>query len=154
MKRSDPLMLVLVCVLGAGGCGGAGTGPTTSTATSTMSATIDGQNWTAVQVQVQHNGGDVEISGNDGRSLGIQLGFLATGIGTLTFGTGVPAGATVSLGNTVWVAGTYTGSGSVSVTSLSASEIKGMFAFTAHSDAVGVQPADRSVINGRFDVIF
>lgn len=155
MTRVGAGLLVLAGIVVAAGCGGYGTTPTgpTGSSTDTMTAVVDGQPWTAAQVQVVHSGGMVTIGGASTQLLGIGLVFTDSA-GTFTIGADPAATATVTMSTSTWAASVATGSGTITVTSITSTRVSGTFSFVAPAVGTGTTPASRTVTQGKFDVAF
>jgi hypothetical protein len=146
--------IVLVgSLLVAAACGGdSTTGPGT---TGAMSATIDGAHWTSsLGAAASHASGAYGVGGSNS-SFTLGIGFADTGVGTYEVSATSPTNLIVTQqGGAAWVANVTGGSGSVTVTSVSATRITGTFNFTAiplpNSGATG----NRTITNGTFDITF
>jgi len=139
-------------------CGGSSDDSPTGTTGGTsgiFSATVGGVAWTAVSPVYLINSSGVTISGaNAGNTMTVTLSFLATGPGTVSLNfpqstnglgtvnkTGGQAYSTIATG----------GTGTVTVTTLTAHRAIGTFVF----DAIGSGPTDiLHVTNGKFDITF
>jgi len=158
--RKSALVLALPLALACGG-GDDDTGPSGSTGS--MSATIGGVSWNAnLTVQGAYTGGVLAIGGNGGSGANnYQVNITVTNItaaGTFNFGVGAIGNqALVTLiGNPVstWGATFAGGSGSITVTSLTASRAQGTFTFTANASPGTAATGTKAVTNGQFDVRF
>jgi len=155
MTRVSAGLIVLAGIVAAAGCGGSGstpTGPTGGT-TDTMTAMVDGQSWNAAQVQVVRNGTLVTIGGANTQLMGIGLVFTDSA-GAFTIGSDLAATATVTMGSNSWTASAATGSGSITVTSITSTRVSGTFSFVAPTLESGVTPPSRTVTQGKFNVAF
>jgi hypothetical protein len=122
-----------------------------------MSARIDGVQWTATNVGVTARNGALIVAG--GNPAGIAVGFAASmiqGTGTQNFGPGIvsAANASVTASTMTWGASNFQGSGSVTLTTLTANRATGTFTFTAPALTAGSTPSPRVVTAGQFDVRF
>jgi hypothetical protein len=152
-------MLVAVATVAA--CGGGGDGgpaspnPNQNTSLSTMSARIDGVQWTATNVGVTARNGSLIVAGAN--TAGVAVGFgvsMIQGTGTQTFGPGIvsAANASVTAGTMSWSASNFQGTGSVTLTTLTANRATGTFQFSAPALTAGSTPSPRVVTSGAFDV--
>jgi hypothetical protein len=133
-------------------------GPLPENAGSKLSATLNGASYNASDVSSAFNNGVLTVVGNNAtRSLTISLpGVPVTGVGTYTLGAASGRVMGMSVLNGTQLAGTYSssvtgGSGSVTITSLTTTRIKGTFTATlgaAGSGATGTV----TVTNGSFDL--
>ena len=146
---------------GGGGGGGGGNGP--------MTATIDGQSWTAESNTFQVTSDNtlpgylilsgLQLNGTDYTTLSLYLGFIS-GPGTYPLGVnqgttpGGGGGVIVKVGATLNIyAVDFTGDrGSVTITSLTATRIAGTFNFVAPPSLGSGAPGVKTVTNGSFDV--
>ncbi len=159
--------LVLAACGGGGSGGGGPAGPGGGTAAFT--ATIDGQSFAAdantftvtgnpgVPGSLIISGADV-VSGSDYRALSLSVSFIgATGAYPIGINIGTTAGGTASVtdvaGSTVttWMTSLNGAAGTVTITSLTATRMKGTFSFTADLSPPG-PGAQATVTNGSFDV--
>ncbi len=164
MRR--PSLLALLFLLAA--CGGSSTGPDDGGGgggggggTDRLTATIDGQAFTATTVQANPvsvvpgslNFLGFQTAGGVTRSIAISLAYI-TGPGTYPFGTNIgttPGGVASHLsGAAVWTTPLSGTAGSITITSISATRVVGTFTFTA--TPVGGTAANLVVTNGSFNV--
>ena len=159
-----PLQLLSIAFLvSAVGCGGSDsngvTNPNPQQSAGTMSARIDGATWTASAVTVAVNTNGLIISGASTSGIGVAVGASRLlGTGTQTFGTGTNfnALATMTTGTQSWSATGIQGSnssGSVTLTTLTATRAVGTFTFNAAALAGGAT-GTKVVTSGVFDVTF
>lgn len=146
---------------GPGGPGGGGVG---------FSATIDGQAWTADATGFSVTGnpgvpGSLIIAGvevvapNDYRTLSLTVSFIgAPGVYPIGINIGTTPGATASVTqvspgpvSTFWLTSLNGAAGTLTVTSLTATRMKGTFSFTGDLSPPGPGP-QATVTNGSFDV--
>ncbi len=152
MRSVSHMSLAVTLALGLIACGGnGGTGPSGGPAAS-VSAKIDGQAWAANASTANRSGGYIIIGSGSSNGIGIGLGFPDQGAGTYDLAVGA-TNANVVDGSDVWTASAAGGSGSVVVTSVTATEVIGTFSFTGVASG-GVSPATRVVTSGKFDVKF
>ena len=169
---------VLVAALFAtAGCGGS-SAPTAAGATSspvgtsscsggtargTMSARIDGVPWTATCIVLAKNDAVtcqcVAISGGDSAIPQLVAGFGApNGVGTYPIGPPLnPANGVVILGSAnppIWSANAIQGSGTATISTLTATSASGTFAFNAVGGVSGGATSTRVVTDGVFNVTF
>jgi hypothetical protein len=137
-------------------------GPVPENAGSTLSATLNGAAYNAAEVAGQYlaSSGILAVLGNnDTRSLSISLtGISATGVGTYPLSNGSPnrhIGLTIV--NGTQIVGSYhshmTGSsGSVTITSFTATRIKGTFSGVLGPVAGSGATGPMTITNGTFDI--
>ena len=120
-----------------------------------MSAMVDGVQWTATVAFATTTGGIVAVGGSTAAGDGIGFAFQGATTGTYTLGAATvhTANYTDSGAANVWAAGGPVGSGSIVVTTLTASRVAGTFSFQVVSSTGGT-PATRSITQGSFDVAF
>ena len=152
----------------SGGSGGSnpppGSGTATcnapgNTATGSMSATINGTAWRALCVGVSTLApGVISIGGGEPTTAttGMTLGFATNrAIGTTNVGvlSGTNALLTVG-GNALWQAALSNGSGTVTISTLTATSASGTFSFVMTAQAGTVATGTRTVTGGAFSVNF
>ena len=148
---------VVIAACSGGDGGPASPNPTQNTSKSTMSARIDGVQWTATNVGVTARNGSLIVAGANTSAIGVGFGAsMIQGTGTQTFGPGQVSAANgaVTASTMSWGANSFQGSGSVTITSLTANRATGTFAFTAPALIAGSTPSPRVVTSGVFDVTF
>lgn len=155
----NPLRLVLTAwiFVGVAACGDdTPTGPENVLPTNgTMTATVDGDSWTAVQIAAVNNSGVVAISGSNTALLAVGFAFIGDTIGTYPIGPSSSTSANVIDNlSTTWSANGFQGSGTVTVSSLSATGASGTFSYSAPLTSGSGTPATRVVTNGTFNVTF
>jgi hypothetical protein len=156
-----PKLLLLLALLVTTGCGGddddgngSPTGPENPEG-SRVSATIDGQSWSADFVTEVRQGGIIAIGGAEvGGTLGLGIGFADSGAETFMIGPTEIANGNVTQGADSWQANAAVGSGTITVTTLTSDRAVGTFSFTAMAFTQGTTPAERVVTNGSFDIVF
>ena len=152
--------LVSVAALAvAAACGGdssKATGPNnTGTGNRTMSARIDGAAWTATNVAATGANGTLIVSGVRGTDAAVTItASLVQGTGTQSMGRSSIVLGTVTIGSTQWAAGNLQGTGSVTLTLVTATRAVGTFTFTAPAVTASTSPATKTVTQGAFDVTF
>jgi hypothetical protein len=151
------LALALALVFAATACGSdksGGTGPNT-TRNGSMSARIDGANWSAsgaVAAIYQNNIFSVAgTSSNGAATFGFAVG-PATGPGTFTTGQLSAVNAHLTQGSQGWQAALTNGTGTVTLTTLTAGHAVGTFSFTLVPVAGSGAAGNKSVTSGTFDV--
>ncbi len=120
----------------------------------TMSATIDGQAWTAnLAVQGTYANGALVIGGTNTNQRGINIAIPnITQTGTYDAGPGFSAIVTYNIGITTYVTSNVGGTGTVTLTKLSATEAEGTFSVT--TIGAGGTVGTKVITNGKFDVKF
>jgi hypothetical protein len=161
--RTSLQLLSIASLVSAIGCGGSDskgvTNPNPQQTAGTMSARIDGVTWTAVAVTVAVNANGIIISGASSNGIGMAVGASRLlGTATQTFGAGgnFSALATMTTGTQSWSATGVQGtnsSGSVTLTTLTATRAVGTFTFNAAALAGGAT-GTKVVTSGVFDVTF
>jgi len=126
----------------------------------TISARIDGTLWTGtvlvhanrVQNVLSFGGGGLM----NGQATSIAITIIpATGPGTVTFGPGVHAGATLGITQAAsWSASSSQGSGTVTLTTLDDERVAGTFQFVAEPNDTGTATGTRTVTDGQFNIRF
>jgi hypothetical protein len=121
--------------------------------TGRMSATIDvNTGFAARNVIVENAGGTLAfVGGDDTFSLGISFP-TGNGVGVHTVGASSAVTGTLSVGGVGYTASGTAGSGSVTLTTLTATRAVGTFSFTVVN--ASATPASRQITNGSFDVAF
>lgn len=157
------LVLVALLVLSVPGCGGDDDNPTSPgngnpnpNPAAGMTATVNGTAWTSLVTTAINTGGIVAIGGSNLNGLiGIGLGFQGTMPGVYDIGPGLIANANVSnAAGGLWRASDTMGSGTITVTTLTATRVAGTFSFTAPAQMAGTVPPTMAVTSGAFDVEF
>jgi hypothetical protein len=119
-----------------------------------MTATVDGNAWSAIQIQGVNSGTLVSIAGSDAALLSIGFAFQDLGPGTYPIGLGQITRATVTQSSsTVWSATSGLGSGSVTLTTTTNNRAIGTFEFVAELSQ-GTGDATRTITSGAFDVTY
>jgi len=149
--------LVLFALNACGGDGPTGTNGNTNVGDGTMSAAINGAAWRSMKSgdKGSHSGQIYAVVGLNGSytiALGIA-GLTAPGTVDLSLTSGNGSNAIVS--NTVgaWSTAFNGGSGTITVTTLTANRIAGTFSFNAPAGS-GNATGTLQVRNGNFDVTF
>ena len=157
MLRSAVVLVAAATIAACGGSDGgpASPNPNQNTSKSTMSARIDGTQWTATAVGVTARNGALIVAGANGAGVGIGIGAsMIQGTGTQTFGPTSAANGGVTASTMSWGANSFQGSGSVTLTTLTANRATGTFTFSAPALGAGSTPSPRVVTSGVFDVTF
>lgn len=143
------LMLTAMMV----GCGSDPVGP--GLANGSLSARIDGSSFNAdVAIAATYSGGILALAGTDAQGRTVGLGGQVTAPGTFTVGPTNPTNFSVVIGAAGWQSAITLGSGSLTVTSISATGAKGTFQFTAGPLAGTGATGNKVVTEGAFDVTF
>ena len=148
-------VLAAIMILLTSACGGGSDDVTgTLSGNGTMTATIDGKAWSSVTPAAQYKNSTLSITGLDvSLSTSMSIGFIAAGPGTfsLALGNSATGLAIVARGSQSWTTAGPGGTGSVTLTTLTANHAVGTFSFDAiASSGSGVT----HVTNGRFDITF
>jgi len=160
-KRSLRILLLALLTLALASCGDdksptgtGGGGGGDGGGTNTMAATVDGEAWTAVTANAFNQSGIVVVgSSNLGGELGIGFGFVDSGARTYSIGLNEVTNFNITgLTGNAWSARGVLGSGTLTVTTLSATRLAGSFEFTAPLSVGTGPPATRVVTNGVFDL--
>jgi hypothetical protein len=145
-------VLVAAC-----GSGDDGTDPLATLPQGSVSARIDGSSWSANSaLTASYSGTFLAFSGVDASLTGIAIAIgPISAPGTFAIGPSQPTNAVLTMaGGLTWHARTTSGSGSVTVTSLTATGATGTFSFTAPSVGTTGATGTKVVTNGAFDVTF
>ena len=143
--------------IGLAGCGSTTdpTGPTNGS----LTAKIDGSSWSAATIAVTYASGILAIAGTDagGRTVGFGLGPVSAP-GTFPSGPTSPTNASLQIitGSTAqaWQAAQTLGSGTVTVTAISATHAAGTFQFVVVPVAGTGATGNKAITQGAFDVTF
>lgn len=152
--------LTVASVLLLGACSKKDDPTTTTTPTTTYATTwtVDGKNYTATTSNGAVNAGNLIIGAtytvSSNESYSITLGVPAA-TGTYTIGssnstTTAGYGTTIAGALTGYIAASSIGSGTITVTTLSATEIIGTFSFTAM--ATNASATMKPITNGKFSI--
>ena len=148
--------IVLAAVLAVSACGKSSpTAPTLPNGS--MSAKIEGSSWAASEAIVaSFQSGVLSISGQD-ETRNVSFALFATAPGTYSASSGLTglnlSVVELSTGKT-WQAFFQSGTGTVTVTTLSATGASGTFTFFAPATTTGGNTGNRNVTDGKFDVTF
>jgi len=149
-------VLLLLAAISFSGCNKNDDNNDPSGSAGSMSLTVDGSNWSAtLAVQAISNSGVINITGSDSNAN--QASVILYGVsttGTYQVGPGNPSN------QLRWTAGTdpintyqangVIGSGTVTITEITATKIVGTFQFTGYNTA----QQSKVITNGAFDVNF
>ena len=158
-------LLLSIALFLAAACSKKSDGPTSSNGTTggngtagtnSMSAKIDGAQWTAYTVAVQKSTGYVIVSGASLDSKAIAVLFATSGTGTQSIVLGGVMNGNVIINGASWSAsGLFPAtSGSVTLTTLTATRAVGTFTLTLQATLTTTTPQQRLVTGGAFDVTF
>lgn len=138
----------------AASCGG-GSGTPTGPGNGSMTAQVDGTAWRASQgVAATRAAGFVGVGGSASDASTISFAFPDTGPGSFTVASPNGTNATYVKSGQGWTAAFGGGgSGTITVTTLTASRVAGTFSFTAPG-VVGGASGNKTVTNGSFDISF
>lgn len=153
MKRLAILAFVLAAVT-VSSCGDDGGNPPVGAGR--MSASIDGTAFTgSLAVTAVRTTNTITISavGSNTRQISINL-LGVTGTGAVAVGAGSQNFAQYSQGTQTWVSSLVGGSGTVNLTTLSATHATGTFSFTGIASTATGATGNKVVSNGAFDVSF
>ena len=151
-------LLVVLAMFGATACGSDDpAGPGGGGGDGDLSATIDGDEWTADLAAVATRTNNVVGIGagdsNGDRSIGI--GFIDAGPGPYPINGTTPTNALLVEGQHTWAASAGVGgSGMLTITTISATRVAGTFSFEAVPNAATGATGNRSVTKGEFDIEF
>lgn len=135
--------------------GGCSTEPSVPQPTNgSITAQIDGGGFTATTVAATYFNGIMGLAGTDSQGRTIGIGGQVLGPGTFTVGVTSPANFSVTIGSASWQAAITLGSGTLTVTSISAAGAKGTFQFTAAPLPNTTATGNKVVTTGAFDVKF
>ncbi len=150
-------IMTLVC---AGACGGSSstslTGNNNNNSSGPMRATIDGAAWSSLLPSASWRNNLVVIAGVDNAlTTTVSIGFGAANAGTYSigFGNSIAGTGIVIKGGKSWGSSLQGGTGSVTLTTLTANHIVGTFAFSAVASGGGATGTS-VVTNGQFDITF
>lgn len=149
MRGSPSLAVSLTVSLVLVGCGedpvapGPDTGP--------LTAYVDGALFVADHATVTREGDDLvaQATASDGKSIGFR--FTDQGPANYLVGPGNPVSASVTIGSSRWVAEGTTGRGTITVTALFPTQIRGSFNLTVVG---GPDESSLSVTQGQFLIDF
>ena len=153
MKRIAIPVLAAVLALTAGCNGSSPTGPGGPVGTATFTATVDGVAWTADVVSAVRQSGAVVVTGADATPFSVQISFLEGSGSPIAISDSTPANGLVNDNLVFWATAAPGGTGSIEVTELTASGVKGTFSFTTGVNNAET-PAVRVVTGGVFEVEF
>jgi hypothetical protein len=155
-------ILSTMLLLSAVACGGSsstsltGTNNNNNNSSGPMSATIDGTAWSSQVPSAVYRSNIVAIAGLDNAlTTTVSIAFGATGTGTynLGFGNSNAGSAIVIKSGKSWGSSLQGGTGSVTLTTLTANHVVGTFTFNAAASGGGATGTS-VVTNGKFDITF
>lgn len=155
MLRTMRRLAFALLAVGAVACSNDDNG-TGANANGSMSASIGGTAWNAnLSVAASRAGNVLAIAGvsSDQRQINITIPNVTT-TGTVNLGVGQQGVATITLGTQAWVTSLVGGTGSVSITTLTANRAAGTFTFTAAASTNTGATGTKAVTSGAFDVNF
>lgn len=143
-----------VIVALAVGCGSDSTGPDVLD-NGSMSAKVDGASWSATTaIAATYNSNILGIAGTDAAGRSVGFGAAVSAPGTFTIAVTSPANGLVNEAGKAWQAAGSVGSGTITITAISATGAKGTFQFTAAPVAGTGATGNKVVTEGVFDVTF
>lgn len=120
----------------------------------TISALVDGVAWRAsVGARAATASGLVSLTGQDTDTRVITIAVPA-GVGTYSLNFGNASNALMILGGQQWSTAFPGGSGSVTVTTFTATRVAGTFTMTMQPSQTNTAPRAAQVTNGQFDLAF
>lgn len=155
MRRALSYVVFTILIAGTACGGGSGnpTAPPASAGAGTMTAQVNGSAWTAtITKRAFVSGGLLSVQGQDGSNRIITIVARASGSGTysLSVGNGIGHNALYTVAPNSWGTALVGGIGTLTITTLTASQVTGTFSFTAISNVSGTPPVQ--VANGQFDL--
>jgi hypothetical protein len=157
MHRIARTFVVAVLIVAA--CGGSNSSSVTGTnnnASGPMSAIIDGQAWASPVPQAVYKGNILSVAGIDlGITASVSFASSVSGTGTysLSYGNQLAGSGGVSKTGRGWTSGLPGGTGTLTLTTLTANHVAGTFAFDAVA-ATGGATGTIHVTGGKFDITF
>lgn len=134
---------------------GCGSNPTAAQPTNgSITAQVDGGSFTGTTIAATYISGILGMAGTDAQGRTIGIGGQVPGPGTYTVGVTSPANFSLTIGSAGWQAAILLGSGSLTVTSISAAGAKGTFQFTGGPVPGTAATGTKVVTPGAFDVKF
>lgn len=150
----------IMVLLSAGACGGSSsttpTGNNNNNSSGPMSATIDGAAWASQAPSASWKNNLVVLAGIDNAlTTTVTIGFGATTPGTYSIGFANNFGGTgiVIKSGKSWGTSLQGGTGSVTLTTLTANHMVGTFSFSAVASGGGATGTSVAT-NGKFDITF
>ena len=159
MRRTMLSAILLLSVVACGSDSGNSLTGTNPTGSGPLSATIDGKAWASAVPAAIYRNNIVSIAGIDAAlTTTLSFAFAATGPGTFSIAPGNQTGGlglVVKTGATsqTWGSALTGGSGSVTLTTLTANHVVGTFAFDAVPSGGGATGTVH-VTGGKFDITF
>jgi Family of unknown function (DUF6252) len=147
--------LVFVAACGGGSDGGPTNPNQNPNSNRSMSARVDGTAWTATSVAAGVTNGLLIIAGSNITQTFAIAAAVNQGTGTQTVGPTSVTYGNLMVGQQSWAAnGSQGGTGSITLTTLTANRAVGTFSFTLKALSQGATPASRQITSGAFDVVF
>lgn len=151
--------LSAAALLAALGCGSDSTGPNggnnNTLASEPLSAVINGVQWGSPLPQVVYSNNSIlSVAGIDlaiTASVGFAVHAPGAGVYSLTYQNPGAGDAIVTMGGKGWGTGLAGGTGTLTITTLTAHHVVGTFAFTA-VPASGGATGNVTATNGKFDI--
>lgn len=150
MIRSLARGLLLVGLLAA--CGGDANGPGNPFLNGTFEARINGADFDAVLATVVDLGGLVAVVAGNEAEDALSFSWEDAGPGTYTIGGGATTQSYYSVGAAEWSAGDGQGSGSLVITTRTATRMAGTFAFVLEPTPGSGATGTRTVTQGSFNL--
>jgi len=123
-------------------------------ANGTYRAKINGADFNAMSAAVVSSGGLYSLGGGNAAGQTIGFAWVNAGPGTYPIGGAATTIATHTHSGQVWSASTAQGSGSIVVTTTSATRVAGTFSFVLQADAASGATGTRTVTEGVFDLTY
>ena len=149
-------ILSSICVLSVIACGSDSTSPGSNNCSCPLSASVNGAAWCSAAPTGRYTNSIVAVAGIDNSlTSSIGFGFVATAPGTysVAFGNNNAGSATFTKNGQGWTSGLAGGSGSVTLTTLTANHIVGTFSFNA-APSNGGATGTIQITNGQFNITF
>lgn len=157
MRRTLPALAVLAAVATACGGGDGPTGPQgpNGPTNGTFSARIDGTNWSATIVTPAMNQvGQISALGASSPTWTMAFAWVDNGPATYVVGQSIGFNGNLSQGTGVWSASAGIGSGTLTITTRTASRVAGTFSFTMQPGQGSSSNQPVTITNGQFDITF
>ena len=151
-----PRILSSICLLSVIACGSDSTSPGSNNCSGPLSATVNGATWCSIAPSARYTGSIVAVAGIDNSlTSSIGFGFAATAPGTYSVASGnnTAGNATYTKSGQGWASALAGGSGSVTLTTLTANHVVGTFSFNAAPSSSGATGIIQ-VTNGQFNITF
>jgi hypothetical protein len=124
----------------------------------TITATIDGAAFSGIATAATNIGGVIALGGwnqqtAQASSISIGIGALAS-VGTTSVGPNSPTNGNLIAANQSWLAGPSGGSGTLTITTLTATGATGTFSFSMVPNTSSGASGTKVIANGAFNVTF